>query len=586
MIVCFGRLWQVHRRVSYAYAGDRTRRGAGSVRRIMLAILIFALLGLVTSIAIAWGATIIETPRPFGTKPTVSSSSSWSSRVHGAEDWIAEVDQSVWWCLISARCWPQTEEAAERAVAEGRAPVLHEAPAWSRLSEQDAQRGATYIELAAGWPRPAVRGSLYASDSTWLWDYETTGMLAGRDPWRSSSSNPMDVMFLPIAPITSGLVLDTLAFAAVWWAPFLLYGLNKRQHAALRRRKGLCPRCRYSLAGITSERCPECGGDRHERPAVLNRRILSTMFVIAVLLIFALAVLLIAFVRARPYPPLPYAAHQGEIDQVKRLLADGADPGQIVEFIAGSYVDVKTPLMLASQRGHADVVRVLLDAGADVNAEMGRGWTALVEACMAGEVAIIDELLARGADPAGSGARLTPTWAAAYGGHADVIDRLAAEGVDMTGQERALWMACRSEHRACIESLLDNGCVVTPLVLGSAVRQNDHGLLDLLLAHGGELTDRLPSGETVLFYLPGEADARPMWQRLIDAGIDVNARNDAGRTALFHAPSAEAARFLLDHGADPTVRDHNGHTALHHVYEDTYRVIEDAIREWEAREAQ
>jgi ankyrin repeat protein len=40
-----------------------------------------------------------------------------------------------------------------------------------------------------------------------------------------------------------------------------------------------------------------------------------------------------------------------------------------------------TPLMLASNRGHAGGVKALLAAGADVNAANNNGWTALIFAC-------------------------------------------------------------------------------------------------------------------------------------------------------------------------------------------------------------
>jgi ankyrin repeat protein len=56
------------------------------------------------------------------------------------------------------------------------------------------------------------------------------------------------------------------------------------------------------------------------------------------------------------------------------------------------------PLFLAASEGRLDVVRYLLDEGADVNARENFGNTALAEATYYGHIAVIKELLARGAD--------------------------------------------------------------------------------------------------------------------------------------------------------------------------------------------
>ena len=56
------------------------------------------------------------------------------------------------------------------------------------------------------------------------------------------------------------------------------------------------------------------------------------------------------------------------------------------------------PLFLAAGEGKLEVVRYLLDEGADVNARENWGGTPLLEAAYYGHVDVIKELLLRGAD--------------------------------------------------------------------------------------------------------------------------------------------------------------------------------------------
>lgn len=56
------------------------------------------------------------------------------------------------------------------------------------------------------------------------------------------------------------------------------------------------------------------------------------------------------------------------------------------------------PLFLAAGEGKLDVVRYLLDEGADVNARENWGSTPLIEAAYSGHADVIKELLLRGAD--------------------------------------------------------------------------------------------------------------------------------------------------------------------------------------------
>ena len=69
---------------------------------------------------------------------------------------------------------------------------------------------------------------------------------------------------------------------------------------------------------------------------------------------------------------------------------------------AGANINVRDnsdmPLFLAAGEGKLEVVRYLLDEGADANAREEFGNTALAEAAYYGHLAVVKELLLRGAD--------------------------------------------------------------------------------------------------------------------------------------------------------------------------------------------
>jgi len=85
------------------------------------------------------------------------------------------------------------------------------------------------------------------------------------------------------------------------------------------------------------------------------------------------------------------AATNGDTETVLTHLHNGTD-------VNTTFPIVETqPLMVAAAFGHVDTVRVLLDAGADVNAKDLTGWTPLHAAAFKGNLEIVRLLLERGA---------------------------------------------------------------------------------------------------------------------------------------------------------------------------------------------
>lgn len=203
---------------------------------------------------------------------------------------------------------------------------------------------------------------------------------------------------------------------------------------------------------------------------------------------------------------LSTAASQGNLEAVEEALRNGA----FVEARLGPFEE--TPLSLASLYGHLSVVRALLDAGADVNAEDRVGHTPLFLASQEGHLETVVVLLEAGADVSiatGNGA--TPLAVASERGRADVVDALLAKWAD---PNRSNNFGVTPLHKACVS---------------------------------------IGSGSEAIV------------AALLDAGADLEAREEVGRTPLMWAArfgNVGALEVLLGKGADRQATDNVGKTAV------------------------
>ncbi len=123
---------------------------------------------------------------------------------------------------------------------------------------------------------------------------------------------------------------------------------------------------------------------------------------------------------------LMFAAAHGRVNIVKALLEAGADVN------ARSDVHDSTAVMLAAGNGHVDVVKVLLEAGADIEERDRAGRTTLAFAAGLDDVEIVKILLDAGADVnAKDGLGTTPLMWAVSEGQADIVKVLLDAGADV-----------------------------------------------------------------------------------------------------------------------------------------------------------
>jgi len=255
-----------------------------------------------------------------------------------------------------------------------------------------------------------------------------------------------------------------------------------------------------------------------------------------------------------------------------------------------------TPLMYAVLTERWDVVQLLLDSGADVNAlpplseepppsggwvvERGLLWppqpaheTALSYAIKQKNQELARELMRRGASttpktPATTG---TPLLHAVWEQLIDIVRELLERGADPRRAGTILrrgkptlpiLLACEKSNADILKLLLDAGARVDDqdddgfsALHIAAAHKNTAVLETLVREHGADLDVRMRNGSRPIHSAASKGTAENV-KMLLDAGADIDHQNDAGRTPLHWAAEAgnwDTVEVLLERGADANI---------------------------------
>ncbi|OQE34407.1 hypothetical protein PENCOP_c018G08548 [Penicillium coprophilum] len=254
--------------------------------------------------------------------------------------------------------------------------------------------------------------------------------------------------------------------------------------------------------------------------------------------------------------PVMWASLNGHDRIVELLLERGAD----VNAQGGSYGNA---LQAACLGGHDKIAQMLLERGADVNAQGGYYGNALQAACDGGHDKIAQMLLERGADVNAQGGRYgNALQAACDGGHDKIAPMLLERGADVNAQGgsygNALQAACLGGHDKIALMLLERGADVNAQggSYGNALQaacDRGHDKIALMLlergadvnAQGGEYGNALQAA------CDGGHDKIALM--LLELGADVNAQGGEYGNALQATCSGghdKIAPMLLERGAD------------------------------------
>jgi uncharacterized protein len=257
---------------------------------------------------------------------------------------------------------------------------------------------------------------------------------------------------------------------------------------------------------------------------------------------------------------------------------------------------VLTPLFFATRQGCVECARVLLDAGADVRFVDQEGANLLVTAIINGHYDVAALLLERGADPnAADEAGRTPLYAAVdmhtmpssnrpapkvarnARTSLDLVHALLARGANPNARLLAV-APYRTKLDRGNDTVLGRG--TTPFL--RAAKAADLVAMRALLAAGADprlTTGSTENGVNALMMAAGlgtkeedttgrsktQAQAIEAITICLDAGLDVNATNNAGQTALHGAAIQgfdDVIAFLAGKRASLDVRDARGFTPL------------------------
>lgn len=158
------------------------------------------------------------------------------------------------WGTVIVEVWPVwSEDPNYRPTPAGSTHALVEGTSFEAEMKEKFDRSEAPCAWwrADGWPLPAL-----SAEARWQ-SYDALGMspVIGGVLVGPKNVVPRDgVRILPLQPVWSGLVINTVLYVSMWFTLFSLRDIR----SILRRRRGQCVHCRYQLLPEQT-RCSECG---------------------------------------------------------------------------------------------------------------------------------------------------------------------------------------------------------------------------------------------------------------------------------------------------------------------------------------
>ena len=304
-------------------------------------------------------------------------------------------------------------------------------------------------------------------------------------------------------------------------------------------------RCHSALIRFLLEIGTDPNGDNPGYTPLILAIILNNMEALSLLMEYNVDVFMF---NSRQVSAIHMAAYNGNVDVVNSLLKAGVPPDHHDPFTKF------TPLMAAASSNQKEIVKLLLQNGADKDFQSTDGYSALMFACKAGNVLTARVLIKAGANPN--------------------LKTIAHAVLGTEGGVTALYLVCCLYAEDTVKLLLeyhadpnissDDGR--TPLMAACFFRQ--YKVVNLLLQAGANVnsqTDHNQGKPTALMIAVYANDTTSVSLMLNANDIDVNLQDSEGRTALHWAcrnGNNEMIEHLLKAKADPKLCTHDGESPL------------------------
>ena len=272
--------------------------------------------------------------------------------------------------------------------------------------------------------------------------------------------------------------------------------------------------------------------------------------------------------------PLIQAVMTGYWPMVQLLLDHGAN-------VNAQSINGNTALMFAAQTRSEDIIRLLVEHGADVDNQAVDGHTALMVAASHGADFVGKLLINEGADVnlENDKGQTALMFAAEHPPLESMGCMLLEHNADINVQDStgmtALMNAVQNPHHSShlARILLASDAAVNlseehgRTALMFAAQSGSSSIVELLLQHKADAKPKDSNDDTALHY--AVRSFKPITKRKTDLLLlcraDINARNQQGRTPLMEATVADrpvVVDLLLKRGANPTIMDITRKTPL------------------------
>ncbi|MBN1272563.1 MAG: ankyrin repeat domain-containing protein [Candidatus Aminicenantes bacterium] len=257
-------------------------------------------------------------------------------------------------------------------------------------------------------------------------------------------------------------------------------------------------------------------------------------------LVLLVIVLFFLFVFSASAADIHDAVLKGDLSQVKKIVSSSPDQAH------AKLENGKTPLHVAAEKGHRDIVIYLIDQKSDINAQDQLGNTPLLSAVFQRQKETAKILLEKGADVNIKNKENMPVIVAAmFTGLPDMIEPILDNGQDVNERFQTgitlLHAATALGNKEMVELLLSRGADieatmengVTPLYFAVSMGKSES--VNLLVSRGASTGFIEKNTRRTYLHLAALKGIKKMVEIFLHNGLDVNAKDYKNKTPVEYA---------------------------------------------------